>query len=299
MDWVGLALLNAFIFGLVSIIDSHLVSRRMPSVGTYFSPVGFTSMLCCLAVVLIEPFTVGLPWHVLVLAVVACTIRVGGNLAMMIALQKAEVSRVMPVIFTYPVFVAIMAVSLLGEKLDYLQWLAIVLVVAGAVMISFRGRQSGTAASVKLFAFLIGISLTIAVTDTISKYVLNYISFWNLFTINTGVLSVGAFIIAGSSRAYSQLRTMKNAAVAICISVLGQALAMAGLMVQLQAIQKGPVSLVTTIFSSRPIFVLIIALVLSRAYPVFLEWQKGARILALRIMATVMIFAGIAVIYLT
>ena len=63
------------------------------------------------------------------------------------------------------------------------------------------------------------------------------------------------------------------------------------------AMENGPVSLVSAILSSRPIFVLILAVILSRVLPRFLVWQYGREVLALRIMATTMIVAGIAVIY--
>jgi hypothetical protein len=59
------------------------------------------------------------------------------------------------------------------------------------------------------------------------------------------------------------------------------------------------VSLVSTIASSRPIFVVIYALILSRTSPMFLEWQSGKGMLALRLIAIAMIVSGIAIIYLT
>jgi len=65
------------------------------------------------------------------------------------------------------------------------------------------------------------------------------------------------------------------------------------------ALQTGPVSLVSTIIGSRPIFVLIFALVLSRFFPDFLVWQARRWMLALRLMATAMIVSGIAIIYLS
>jgi len=65
------------------------------------------------------------------------------------------------------------------------------------------------------------------------------------------------------------------------------------------AMERGPVSLVSTISSSRPIFVVIYALILSRVSPMFLEWRRGKVMLALRLIATAMIVSGIAIIYLT
>jgi len=66
------------------------------------------------------------------------------------------------------------------------------------------------------------------------------------------------------------------------------------------ALETGPVSLVSAIVGgSRPVFVFIFALILSRIWPMFLEWQSGRVALILRIMATVMIVGGLTIIYLT
>ena len=42
-------------------------------------------------------------------------------------MHREEVTRVVPVIGTYPVFVALFAIPLLGERLSGLQWLAVAL----------------------------------------------------------------------------------------------------------------------------------------------------------------------------
>jgi uncharacterized membrane protein len=65
------------------------------------------------------------------------------------------------------------------------------------------------------------------------------------------------------------------------------------------AMERGPVSLVSTITSTRPVFVVIYALILSRLLPGLLlekDLHKGA--LAVRLGATTMIAGGIAIIYL-
>ena len=40
IDWVTTAVLSAALFGMVHVIDSHLISRRMPSLKAYFLLVG-------------------------------------------------------------------------------------------------------------------------------------------------------------------------------------------------------------------------------------------------------------------
>jgi len=72
----------------------------------------------------------------------------------------------------------------------------------------------------------------------------------------------------------------------------------AGLILSTWSRAEGPVSLVSTITGSRPMFVLIYALILSRFLPGFLAWQSGRWMLAMRVIGTVMIVGGLAIIYL-
>ena len=39
-DWVSIAISSAAVIGLVNIIDSHLISKRMPSLRAYLIPMG-------------------------------------------------------------------------------------------------------------------------------------------------------------------------------------------------------------------------------------------------------------------
>jgi drug/metabolite transporter (DMT)-like permease len=215
-------------------------------------------------------------------------------------MKREEVSRVVPVVYTYPVFVAIMAVPLLGETLYYLQWLAIIIVVAGAVMVSFRRNSEGSATWLgKPLLLLFGSSLLFAMADIASKYALAFISFWNMFWVSAFCIS-GIFLLA-SMRPHiiRQLSNMKQRSSTIALVVFNETLAPIGIVLSFWAIQRGPVSLVSTIISSRPIFVFIYALIISRVSPMFLEYQPGKAMLALRLIATAMIFGGIAIIYLT
>ena len=72
-----------------------------------------------------------------------------------------------------------------------------------------------------------------------------------------------------------------------------------GIILSYLAIQLGPVSLVSTIIGTRPLFVVIYSLVLGRLFPGFLVRFTTDKMLVFRLLATLLIFAGIAIIYLT
>jgi drug/metabolite transporter (DMT)-like permease len=300
VDWVSVALLSAAVLGLVNIIDSHLISRRMPSLRAFLLLIGIIHLIYGSVLFSLFPLPEGVGiWPVLV-AVASGILRTSAVTIMLYIMKREEVSRVVPVVYTYPVFVAIMAVPLLGETLYYLQWLAIIIVVAGAVMVSFRRNSEGSATWLgKPLLLLFGSSLLFAMADIASKYALAFISFWNMFWVSAFCIS-GIFLLA-SMRPHiiRQLSNMKQRSSTIALVVFNETLAPIGIVLSFWAIQRGPVSLVSTIISSRPIFVFIYALIISRVSPMFLEYQPGKAMLALRLIATAMIFGGIAIIYLT
>ena len=144
MNWVNTALLSAAIMGMVSILDSHLLFKRMPGLRSFLLPVGIIHLIYGSLLFALFPLPQGAGiWPVLA-AVASGMLRAAAVVIMLDSLRREEVSRVIPVVYTYPIFVAIMAMPLLGEFLNSLEWLAIVIVVVGAVMVSITQSPSGS-----------------------------------------------------------------------------------------------------------------------------------------------------------
>jgi len=300
MSWVDTAILGAATLGLVNVIDSHLISKRMPSLRAFLLPVSIIHLTYGSVLFILFPLPGDIGTWPLVVAIASGILRAIAITLMLYTMKSEEVSRIIPVVHTYPVFVAIMAAPLLGETLHYLQWLAIIIVVAGAVMVSARKSPTGSTTWLgRTFLILFGASLLMAVADIASKYALGYISPWNMYCI--GMFCVCGIFLLLSARPHvlKELGSMKQRGSALGLLAFNETLALIGIMLSLWAMKRGPVSLVSTIVGSRPIFVVIFALILSRISPMFLEWQPGRGALALRLMATAMIIGGIAIIYLT
>ena len=300
MDWTNIAILSAVVLGIVNILDSHLISKRMPGLMSFILPVGVIHLAYGLVTFSLFPFPEGVGTFPTIVAIVAAILRTGALFIMLYSLKREEVSRVIPVVYTYPIFVAIIAVPLLGESLSYLEWLAIIIVVAGAVIISARNSPSGSTRWLsKPVLLLFGSSLLFALSDVTSKYALNYFSFWNMFAIIALCFGISFILISLRPRVLRQLKDMKGKKPAWGLLALNELLAPVGVILLFWALERGPVSLVSTIVSSRPMFVVIFALILSRIWPMFVEWRPaGKRGLALRLIATAMIVGGITIIHL-
>jgi len=300
VDWVSIAVLSTAVMGLMNIIDSHLISRRMPSLRAYLLPVGIISLLFGLVIFYLFPLPEDVGTWPLMVTVASGIFRAAAVTIILYTMKKEEVSRVIPVVNTYPIFVAIIAVPLLGETLNYLGWIAIIIVVAGAVMVSARRSPGGSTTWLgRAFFLLVISSLFMAMANVATKYALAYISFWNMYSIGTFSMSGFFLLFSVHPHIIKELGNMKQRNSAMTLLTLNQVLVLIGAVLFYWAMERGPVSLVSTIVSSRPIFVLIYALILSRISPMFLEWQSGKRVLALRLIAIAMIVGGIAIIYLT
>ena len=230
-------------------------------------------------------------------AVISGLLRAAPIYIMLDLFRKEEVSVVVPVIYAYPIFVAILAIPLLGELLTWLEWIAIFMVVAGAIMISMKktGPDGNGKWNYKILAILTGCAFMLALSDIAAKFALESISSQNLFWISSMTMGTVFLTLALRPSAWKELASMAKLRITLIIIMSNEILALTGVLLSFAAIQRGPVSLVSTIFSTRPLFVIIASFIISRIFPSFLKWENP-RLITIRIVAVLMIIAGIAII---
>lgn len=298
MSWVTLTLLGTATLGASNIIDSHLLTKRM-SFRVFLMLLAAIIVVYSVILCYLFPLPSGVEIGVLLITVIQGVLRSIGVAVMLYVFRMEEVSRAVPVIYIYPIFVAIMAVPLLGESLAILDWSAIVIVVAGAVMISVRRRLSGGFILSKPFWLLLVSAVLFAFSDIAGKYVLSTISFFNLYWLSAFAMCGIFFIVSVRPATFRELKDIKRKDSAIGLLVLDETISVAGVILGFWALQLGPVALVSTVNSTRPMFVVLFSLILSLIAPAFVEFAPGRGLLTLRLSATALIITGIAIIYLT
>ena len=296
--WITIAVLSAALLGLVNIFDSHLITKRMPSFQAYLLLVSPFILFSGLLFAFLFPLPGNLStWQILVV-ITAGFLRAMSVIILLYTLKREEVSRAIPVVGIYPVFVAIMAVPLLGEVLNQMQLVAIAIVVVGAVMVSVKRKPGRPAKWLgPIFFLLIASSILLALADITSKYALDYLSFWNIYWISILILTVICLLISLRRKTLTQLSGISRPGATLGLIAINETLVVAAALMFFWAMERGPVSLVSTIASTRPVFVVIFALILSRLRPAFLLEQMGRTTLAPRLVAAVLIAGGIAIIY--
>ncbi len=298
MSWLWLALLSAALLGLVGILDKALIFHFAKSWLTLPLLIGIAQGAIGITLVLVLPWTdvseVAVGW-----AVLSGVLWGMGSLFLFYLLFDREASKTIPIFQAYPVFVAPMAVIFLGEELAVYQWVAILSVVSGAVMTSIR-RDSGYGGLVldNALYVLIAASVLAAAANIAGK----------LAVANMEVLQVHALRVLGTSSLMLlvSLRPAPLKEVWGFVRAKSPALAIFGLnefvvvnmgmLINLWAIFLGPVSLVTAVTATTSLFLLAYGFVLALLIRGALGEQISRVSIAVKLLSTLMMVAGVVAI---
>lgn len=299
MSWVAFALSSAAIAGIVAIIDSHLLSKKMPGLRSYLLPVGAIQFAFGLILFFIFPFPENTSALTLSIAFGAGFSSSFAIFLMLSTMRRSEVSRIIPVVNTSPIFVAIMAVPLLDELLGYKEWLAILLAVAGVILISLQqdDRFKNIRLNRLLFPLLLS-SMLFAVSNIALKYVLEDISYWNMFSISTLCFAVVFFSFSLRPSVLRQLKSMSKLHRSMSLLVFNEFAAASAGILSFLAISNGPVSAASTILNTRPAFVFLFALTISQFFPQLLNERFSKSVVLIRFIAIAMIVGSVALLTL-
>lgn len=297
--WILAALGSSLLFGITNNLDSHLVAKRMPGVRDFLLVVAVAIFVVVLPFLFIFPLPKGVGGAVMASALASALMRSLASLIMIIAFRSEEVVGVVPLIYAYPMFVALAAVPLFGETLNAWQWLAIIIIAAGAIIVALRPKGGGSGRWLgKHFPLLVLGALLFAGADLSGKYALEEISSPTMYWMSMGMLAVICFAIALRPAVIKSLKNLENPWSAYVLLGVNEIMVLGAIILSFWAIQKGPVSLASTVLASRPMFVFIAAVVLSRLFPGFVYWQSDQKMLAYKFAGILLIVAGISIIYL-
>jgi uncharacterized membrane protein len=227
-------------------------------------------------------------------------INAGSFLILLNSLRKGEVSRAIPVISTSPIFIALLSIPLLSATLGYWQWLAVIMTVGGAVLISLQfGHSGGKTKLQKSFFALLLAALMGAIGSIGFKYGLEQISFWNVFGISG--ICIGTIVLAYSLRKKNllELKNLTQRTQKISLVTIDQLIGITSAIVAFKAMGLGQVSLVNAILNIRPVFVFIFSLILSRFFPNIVNEPLQRRTALIKFTAIGIMTAGIVIISLS
>ncbi len=293
--WIILALTAAATLAVVNLTDKRLLDHHLPGLSTLYLWVALALAAYISGAIVIF----GLPRDTapaIVLAALASGFSLGVGYALIfVGLKVAEASRAVAISQIYPIFVALLAVIFLGERLVPGQWAAITLVALGTMLVSLPVvpvRLAELKPSRGAPALLAG-GLLLGAGFFAAKVALAESSFPVVFIYQQlGTLLV--FLPFARRRVWGQLFGVLRRRRTVLLLVVGEGIlplvVVAG---ALQAANLGPISLVSACLATTPLFVFVLATLLSQARWQVMEEVITRRALALKFAAIGMIVAGV------
>ncbi len=292
-NWFLFALLSGLLMAVVNILDKLVLDKwaRHPIVPVLL--LGVFNLFPALILLLARG------WPAMSLKQGFLILSAGGALLLMTlfyfsAAAREEISRVVPLMFFSPLFVAILAWLLLGETFAPRQYAGVAALIAGAVMVSSRlplNLSLGRAFWLMLLA-----ALSLSVYFVMMKYLLRSFDYWSVFSLTrlgSTLLMLPLFFMY-----FRELRdtVREYGSKVVGVMALDQVIALAANLFVTIAAAAGPITLVNALISTQPFFVLVFALILSRFVPQLFREETQRATIVQKLAALALIFAGVLLI---
>ncbi|MBM3944178.1 MAG: DMT family transporter [SAR202 cluster bacterium] len=295
MNWTSLAFSATFLVAAGSLFEKVLVSRRLPSAAVFLGWFALSTLPHAVVFAFVFPVPEATPArHVAVMLVAGVSWGMAANL-MYRVLRTAEVSRVWPVVNVSPVFVGILSLLFLSERLSGWQWGAMLVAVSGTILISFQRGAAGKGFSFdRSFFTLVGASFFMASGQVMQKYALGELEpltgFWLLrFGMFIG-LSVNLLTRGTVKGLVASARDPRTLGIVVLTEFV---IFPAAVLLIVWATSVGPVSLVATVIGTVPVWLFVMSSLLSTKWWNVMHEPLRRETLAQKTVSIALIVAGI------
>ncbi len=296
--WFFLGLAGPFLYALTNHIDKHLLS-------TYFKEDGVLTLimysamlaLCVVPVALFfEPGVLDVEMrNMLVLAGVA-VLDVVLLWAYLSALNEDEPTVVIIFYSLVPVLGLLFGYFILGETISSMQLVAMVIVIAGATIITVEFLGGGSLRlKWKTTGYMLIACTCWALETTVFKMVALEESVWrSLFweCLMLGMFGVGIFALSPKYRHVFLKQFRKNSKAVVSLNVLNEGLYTAGNIAVAFASMLAPVALILLLNAFQPIFVMVIGAAIAIFFPKFATERATRHQVIQRLVAIVVTGVG-------
>lgn len=306
MLWILLAVIAHAGNGLVFIVDKGLLGTESGAGDP--KRLAFYSGLLSAAAILLLFFGFAPPTSFVVLwSLFAGVLFVIALWAFFSALDIDETSRVVPITGSaVPLFTLIFARVFLGEVLVTQQLVAVLLLISGGAFLSLRLRQTkGLSARGWVYSLIAGAAFA-AYFATVKVIYDGFDPFWSAFAYSRFAVGLAALIILGpviwmeSSRTRRNVRKRKKPRERKKLKyILGaffgsKVLGTAMFILQNYAIDLGSVTVVNALQGTQYLFVLIVAILLSKQLPKLYHEETHRVALAQKGLGILCVSVGLA-----
>jgi drug/metabolite transporter (DMT)-like permease len=297
-SWFLFAIIPPVLWAIVNHIDKYLLTRHFKSGGVATLLI-FSSVISIFVLPILYAFNPaitnvsGLDILILFLNGIVLAFALW---VYFIALNEDDASVVVIFYQLIPVFGLIAGYFILGESITNKELLAMLLIVFGTMIISFKINPNNSIKfRTKTVVFMVTSAVLCAINSVMFKFVALEESvllslFWEHLGI--GVFGVALFLISRKYRQEFLVMVRGNSKSVFAMNIFNEILNIGGNFIASYAYMLAPVSLVLLVNSYQQTFVLIIGIFLTLFFPFIYREDLRARVLIQKIIALVVIGIG-------
>jgi len=289
MLWVVFAILATLLGSIINIIDKFVVTKWVREPIIPLGIMGFVGAFSSILIFVIRGVS-PLSYLSIIMTLSTGVIYVLGTLFYLKALKLGEVSRIIPLFYLSPVFTLILAGLFLNEVFSVVKYIGIISIVIGAVLISIKKFER--IKITKAFWLMILASLSYAIYGVLTRYLLNFADYWTIF----GYSRIGGLLITVPIFAlyYSELRysVSKYGKKVVGLITTNETINIIAVFLITIAISLGTATLVNSLVSIQPLFVLIFAFAITKIHPQALQEEINKKAMIIKLISIILIVTG-------
>lgn len=298
IGWLPITVVAYSFHTFAVILDKFLLAQRVQKPSTYVFWVGVFG----LGALILAPFDFFIPaTSVITNAFISGVAFTFALFFFYIAIQAGEASRVAPVVGALsPIFVFLLSRGILGETLSRSEFVAFLVLVVGSILISLTHKKDGTRMNnhdLRNMLWLVAASFLFGITYVYEKAVFNETSFLNgfIWTRIGGFVGVLPFLVWSRSRESIFEAPRMAEWTTVGAFLVNKVFGALGFLLVSFAISIAPsVSLVNAMQGVEYALIFLVALLVSKFRPAFLEEEITPLIVLEKTFAILLIGSALA-----
>lgn len=293
MDWLIFALLAPIFWAGANVVDKFLLTKYIRNPFSYQILGIFIYIPIIPLLLFLIPITSSYPGFLL--GIIIGLIDIGTILFYNKAMMLEEASRVIPLSYLNVVFVLPLAYLFFGEFLSLQKYFGVILLVIGAMLISYKKINGEKWKFSPAFKFILILALLWAFINISDKFTLGFIDYWSfIFWLTVGYMIAGLILFSFKKLRQEFLRVARKMNKKILsVRALSVIFYYVGLVFFFLALTKGFVSLVSAVISIQPFITFLYTTTLTLFVPQVIKEKIDKRTISLKLIAICLIFLGV------
>jgi len=296
MSWIFYIFLSVNFFAIANLTDKFLVSKKFKSI---YSLAVVLNILYLIFNIILGFFiwkTVLFGWPFF-WAVLASAFYYLMWIFWLKALQTGEISRLSAIFFTQPIFIALLAMIFLKESVMPIKWLAIIIIVIGAILSSWENKKTKTGFN-SAYIFILLSTIFSSIGNVVSKHAMAAMPALTVQVIGYFVALPFFLILLINKQVFLEVKKTFSNLKFTSFLFLRSLVGYVGICLFMLAIGAGPVAFVSALSATQPIAIFICSTLLSFFAPKIIKEETTKGALFTKAVAIILIVTGAIIISL-